>query len=63
MRPLLARLLRIGIARPLTERDYAMLTVGSLISLLGDGFFFVALAWQVYQISNVATAMTAGGLA
>ncbi|MEP6808337.1 MAG: MFS transporter [Chloroflexota bacterium] len=63
MRPLLARLLRIGIARPLTERDYAMLTVGSLISLLGDGFFFVALAWQVYQISNVPTAMTAVGIA
>lgn len=63
MRSLLARLLRIGIARPLTERDYALLTAGSLISLLGDGFFFVALAWQVYQISNVPTAMTAVGIA
>ena len=59
MRSLLARLKRIGVARPLSERDYAFLTVGSLVSLLGDGFFFVALAWQVYEISNVPTAMTA----
>jgi len=63
MRSLLARLLRIGVAQPLTERDYAFLTAGSLISLLGDGFFFVALAWQVYEISNVPTAMTAVGIA
>lgn len=63
MRSLLARLTRIGVARPLAERDYAFLTVGSLISLLGDGFFFVALAWQVYEISNVPTAMTAVGIA
>ena len=63
MRSLLARLKRIGVARPLSERDYAFLTVGSLVSLLGDGFFFVALAWQVYEISNVPTAMTAVGIA
>lgn len=63
MRSLLARLTRIGVARPLAERDYAFLTAGSLVSLLGDGFFFVALAWQVYEISNVPTAMTAVGIA
>jgi len=47
----------------LAERDYALLTGGSLISQLGDGFFFVALAWQVYQISNVPTALSLVGLA
>ena len=42
--------------RPLHDRDFALLTGGSTISLLGDGFFFVALAWQVYEISNAPTA-------
>jgi len=63
MRSLRARLVRLGVAKPLAERDYALLTAGSLISLLGDGFFFVALAWQVYAISNVPSAMTAVGIA
>jgi MFS family permease len=33
------------------------------VSLIGDGFFHVALAWQVYQISNVPTAMSFVGVA
>lgn len=57
------RLGAIRILQPLRERDYALLTGGSLISQLGDGFFFVALAWQVYQISNVPTALSMVGLA
>ena len=57
------RLRAIRILQPLAARDYALLTGGSLISFLGDGFFFVALAWQVYQISNVPTALSLVGLA
>jgi len=57
------RLRAIRMLKPLAERDYALLTGGSLISQLGDGFFFVALAWQVYQISNVPTALSLVGLA
>jgi len=57
------RLGGIRILQPLRERDYALLTAGSSISLLGDGFFFVALAWQVYEISNVPTALSIVGLA
>ena len=57
------RLGGIRILQPLARRDYALLTGGSLISLLGDGFFFVALAWQVYEISNVPTALSLVGLA
>jgi DHA3 family tetracycline resistance protein-like MFS transporter len=52
---------RFGQARllqPLRHRDFALLVSGSTISLLGDGFFFVALAWQVYEISNVPTALS-----
>src|SRR5687768_14580358 len=44
--------------RPLRRRDYALLSAGSIASLLGDGFFHVALAWQVYTISNVPTALS-----
>jgi DHA3 family tetracycline resistance protein-like MFS transporter len=57
------RLRAIRILQPLAARDYALLTGGSLISNLGDGFFFVALAWQVYDISNVPTALSVVGLA
>ena len=57
------RLGGIRILQPLRQRDYALLTAGSSISLLGDGFFFVALAWQVYEISNVPTALSIVGLA
>jgi len=61
--PIRDRLRAIRILQPLAERDYALLTGGSLISQLGDGFFYVALAWQVYQISNVPTALSLVGLA
>ena len=33
------------------------------VSLLGDGIFFVALAWQVYTLSNVPTALAVVGIA
>jgi len=63
VRSLLTRLGRIGVLQPLAQRDFAFLTAGSFVSQLGDGFFFVALAWQVYEISNVPTAMSLVGLA
>jgi hypothetical protein len=46
-----ARLRSIRLLEPLQRRDFALLTAGSLVSSLGDGFFSVALAWQVYEIS------------
>src|SRR4026207_1633790 len=52
--------------RPLTpprRRAFALLTIGSVVSLLGDGFFSIALAWQVYEISNVPTALSVVGVA
>jgi DHA3 family tetracycline resistance protein-like MFS transporter len=51
------------LARPLEGRDYRLLVFGAVVSLLGDGFFFVALAWQVYDISNVPTALSFVGVA
>ena len=37
---------------PLRERDFALLWTGMTVSLLGDGIFIVAEAWQVYDIHN-----------
>jgi hypothetical protein len=45
--PLRDRLRAIRMLQPLAERDYALLTFGSVVSLLGDGFFTVALAWTL----------------
>jgi MFS family permease len=58
-----ARLRSIRLLEPLQRRDFALLTAGSLVSLLGDGFFSVALAWQVYEISNLPTALSIVGVA
>ena len=57
------RLRSIRLLEPLRERDYALLTAGAVVSLLGDGFFSVALAWQVYEISNLPTALSIVGVA
>jgi MFS family permease len=51
------------IFEPLKHRDFRLLWSGMTISLLGDGIFIVALAWQVYELSNAATALSLVGLA
>jgi MFS family permease len=53
-----ARLSGARVLQPLRHRDYRLLAAGSIVSLLGDGFFHVALAWQVYTISNAPTALS-----
>jgi MFS family permease len=60
---LLRRVARVRMLEPLHERDFALLSGASAISLLGDGFFYVALAWQVYEISNMPTALSLVGVA
>lgn len=52
------RLAESRMLRPLRSRDFALVASGSIASLLGDGFFHVALAWQVYTISNAPTALS-----
>jgi DHA3 family tetracycline resistance protein-like MFS transporter len=60
---MLERLRRVRLLEPLAQRDFALLTAGSTVSLLGDGFFFIALAWQVYELSNAPTALSLVGVA
>ena len=54
---------RQGLLAPLRQRDFRLLWTGMCASLLGDGAFIVALAWQVYQLSDAPTAMGVVGVA
>lgn len=54
---------RFKILEPLSIRDFALLWTGLTVSGTGDGITLVALAWQVYELSNVPTAMSVVGVA
>lgn len=54
---------RVHILRPLRTRDFALLWSGMAVSALGDGIYTVALAWQVYGLSNTPTALSIVGIA
>ena len=48
---------------PLRLRDFRLLWTGLTVSLLGDGVYIVAIAWQAYQISNSPFALAVTGVA
>ena len=54
---------KVRMLRPLAIRDFALLWTGMTVSLLGDGLYTVAIAWQVYSISNAPTALAVVGIA
>lgn len=43
--------------QPFAVRDFALYWTGRTVSFLGDGVMYVALPWQVYELSNAPTAM------
>jgi len=47
---------------PLALRDFRLLWTGMTVSLLGDGIFLVAVAWQVLALSNLPSALAVVGL-
>ena len=49
--------LRIKIFAPLRLYGFRILWTGMTISLIGDGITLVAIAWQVYELSNLPTAL------
>ena len=51
------------ILQPLRERDFALFWLGWTVSLIGDGFFLVAIAWQVFDLWNSPTALAVVGVA
>jgi hypothetical protein len=54
---------RIGILKPLKVRDFRFLWAGMTISMIGDGIYLVAIAWQVLQIENRPGALALVGIA
>jgi MFS family permease len=54
---------RVQLLQPLKLRDFSLLWSGMTISMLGDGVYFVAIAWQVLRISNSPAALSAVGVA
>jgi len=54
---------RVGILRPLRIRDFRLLWIGLTVSMIGDGIYAVAVAWQAYEIWNEPSALAAVGLA
>lgn len=48
---------------PLRHRDFFLLWLGKSVSLIGDGMFIVAVAFQAYELSNSPAALSAVGLA
>jgi MFS family permease len=48
---------------PLRISDFRLLWAGMTVSLLGDGLYVVAVAWQAYQISNSPYALAVTGVA
>lgn len=53
----------LRLLQPLRLRPVRFLWTGMAASLLGDGVFVVALAWQVYTLSNAPAALSVVGVA
>src|SRR5215470_827867 len=53
----------VGIFAPFRHLNFVLLWKAMATSLLGDGLFLVALAWQVYALSNGPGAMGIVGVA
>ena len=53
---------RVNLLAPLRHRDFRLLWAGMTISLLGDGIFLVAMAWQAYELWNAPAALSLVGI-
>lgn len=61
--PIARRLTSFRIFRALEVRDFRKLWIAMSVSLFGDGIYFVALAWQVYELEDAPSALAAVGFA
>ena len=48
---------------PLKHRDFRVLWLGMAVSLVGDGMFLVAVAWESYSLWNAPVALSLVGIA
>jgi Transmembrane secretion effector len=56
-------LARSGLLAPLKYRDFRVLWAGMTISLVGDGIFLIAIAWESYVLWNAPAALSIVGIA
>jgi MFS family permease len=54
---------RGNLLAPLKHRDFRVLWLGMTVSLLGDGIFFIAVAWETYSLWNAPGALSIVGIA
>ena len=52
-----------SLVSPLRRRDFRLLWTGMSVSLLGDGIFLVAIAWQAFALSNRPSSLAYVGVA
>jgi DHA3 family tetracycline resistance protein-like MFS transporter len=53
---------RLQLLSPLRHRDFRLLWSGMAVSLLGDGVFLVAVAWEAYVLWNAPAALSLVGV-
>ncbi len=53
----------MSLASPLRQRDFRLLWSGMSVSLLGDGIFLVAIAWQAFALDNQPSSLAYVGVA
>lgn len=58
-----SQLARLGVVRPLAIRDFRLLWIGMTVSMIGDGIYVVAMALQVFEITEGPGALAMVGLA
>ena len=51
-----------GLLSPLRHRDFRVLWAGMAVSLLGDGIFLIAVAWEAYSLWNAPVALALVGI-
>jgi MFS family permease len=53
---------RGNLLSPLRQRDFRILWTGMTISLIGDGIFLIAIAWESYSLWNAPVALSIVGI-
>jgi len=53
---------RVNLLAPLRHRDFRLLWAGMTVSLVGDGIFLIAMAWQAYELWNAPAALSLLGI-
>jgi DHA3 family tetracycline resistance protein-like MFS transporter len=58
-----AKLGRGNLLSPLKHRDFRILWMGMAVSLIGDGIFLIAIAWESYTLWNAPASLAIVGVA